>query len=248
MKLVVFDLDQTLVDLIPFHDQAFDELFKRFFGKRARLTEIDFAGKGLVDNFVELAKLKGIAEDRVRPQTGTLVKAYEAIFSALAPGDASRYLLPGAVALLEELSRSDNLSVLYTGSSRGVVEAVFRATGLGKYFKLAFFATEAPTRADMVRLAIERAKELTGKGFKGKDVVVIGDSVRDIETGKQFGALTIAVATGFHTIEELAKRHPDSLFLDLSDYRAVLKAIEGTVPMGRPDAEAGTGLAKGETH
>jgi phosphoserine phosphatase len=55
LKLIIFDLDQTLVDSISVHDKATNELFKRRFGVDARLREIDFAGKSLKENSFELA-------------------------------------------------------------------------------------------------------------------------------------------------------------------------------------------------
>jgi len=55
--------------------------------------------------------------------------------------------------------------------------------------------------------------------------VIIGDSLRDIDCGKQLQALTIAVATGFNSEEELSKRKPDYLFKSLKEYRKVLEAI-----------------------
>jgi beta-phosphoglucomutase-like phosphatase (HAD superfamily) len=57
MKLIIFDLDQTLVDFISVHDEITKRLFKGFFNIDAKLTEIDFAGKNLNDNFRELARL-----------------------------------------------------------------------------------------------------------------------------------------------------------------------------------------------
>ncbi|MDP2931779.1 MAG: HAD hydrolase-like protein [Chloroflexota bacterium] len=54
---------------------------------------------------------------------------------------------------------------------------------------------------------------------------MIGDSVRDIECGRQFNALTIAVATGIYSADQLAKAHPDYLFKSLKDYKKVLRAI-----------------------
>jgi phosphoglycolate phosphatase-like HAD superfamily hydrolase len=99
-------------------------------------------------------------------------------------------------------------------------------TGLGKYFKFCLYGTEVKTRADMVRLAISKATEMTGHDFKNKEIVVIGDSVRDIECGKLFNALTIAVATGFHTRAQLLAAKPDYLFTDLRDYKKILAAIE----------------------
>ena len=77
----------------------------------------------------------------------------------------------------------------------------------------------------MVKLAIQKAEKLAGREFKNKNIVVIGDSLRDIECGKLFSAVTIAVATGFHSKAELSKAEPDYLFKDLKHYQKVLKVI-----------------------
>jgi phosphoglycolate phosphatase len=225
MKLIIFDLDQTLVDFIAVHDRATQELFKRYFGVEVRLMDIDFAGKSLVDNFVELAILKGIAGDTIRNQSRELLDSYEQIFGKLIPEDTDSFILPGVKNLLDELSRSDNLIILYTGDSPGIVSRVFQVTGLGKYFLFSVYGTEAESRTGMIQLAINRAKKITGKEFQGKEIVIIGDSVRDIDSGKAFQALTIAVATGFHTPEELMKHQPDFLFPSLKDYLQVIEAI-----------------------
>lgn len=225
MKLIIFDLDQTLVDFIPVHDEVANRLFNRFFGVGARLSDIDFAGRSLKDNMAELARRKHVPEVKFQKNIDKLLATYDQVFAECIPRDASKYILPGAIRLLEELSRTDNLLVLYTGDSPGIVTAVFNATGLGRYFKFAVYGTEFPTRADMVRHAIERAEKLTGREFKNKDIVIIGDSVRDVECGKLFNAITIAVATGFHSREKLSSSHPDYLFNDLIDFRRVLVAI-----------------------
>jgi phosphoglycolate phosphatase len=227
MKLIIFDLDQTLVDFISVHDEALRKLFRKFFGVDARFTEIDFAGKSFNESFHELARLKNIPEDVFQKKSHQLLESYETTFGASFPRDAAKYILPGAKELLRELAKTEHLVVLYTGDSPGVVARVLNATGLGKYFKFCFYGTEVKVRADMVRLAIEKAQKLTGQKFKGKHVVIIGDSSRDIECGKRFDALTIAVATGFHSQKELSKAGPDYLFKDLGDYRKVLEAIVG---------------------
>lgn len=225
MKLVIFDLDQTLVDFISVHDEATRELFQRFFGVEARLTEIDFAGKSLIDIFLELARLKGVPEGRVGEIGPELLEEYERIFGLKLPRDSSKNVLPGVRQLLEALSKTDNFVVLYTGDSAGIVERVFDATGLGKYFRFCVYGTEAETRVGMVRLTVKKAENITGKNFRDKDIVIIGDSIRDVESGKQVNATTIAVATGFHSKEQLSAIGPDYLFRDLKNYRKVLQAI-----------------------
>jgi phosphoglycolate phosphatase len=227
MKLVIFDLDQTLVDLISVHDAAVQELFRSCFGVDASLHEIDFAGKSLTENFLELARLKGITETEVAKKSKTLLHNYEKIFEAKVPSNASTYILPGVIPLLEELSKTSNLVVLYTGDSPGVTQRILQVTGLNKYFKFSVYGTEAKSRVELAKVAITKAEKLTSHRFRGKDVVIIGDSVRDVECGRQLNALTIAVATGFHSTKELLSRNPDYLFRNLEEYLKVLQIIEG---------------------
>jgi phosphoglycolate phosphatase-like HAD superfamily hydrolase len=173
----------------------------------------------------ELARLKGIVRSKFTEKSKSLLESYEKIFHAKIPPAASNHILPGVKPLLEELSKTGNFVVLYTGDSPGVTQRVLEVTGLGKYFKFSVYGTEANSRVDMARLAIKKADQLTGARFEGKDIVIVGDSIRDIECGKKLNALTIAVATGFHSEEELTSRKPDYLFKNLKDYRKVLKTI-----------------------
>jgi len=226
MKLVIFDLDQTLVDLISVHDAAIRELFKSYFGVDASLREIDFAGKSLTENMAELAKLKGIAHSEFTEKSKFLLESYDKIFQARIPPGASNYILPGVNPLLEELSKTHNLVVLYTGDSPDVTQRILQVTGLDKYFRFSVYGTEASSRTELARMAIKKAEQLTGAKFKGKDVVIIGDSIRDVECGKRLNALTIAVATGFHSEKELLSKKPDYLFENLENYWKVLKIIE----------------------
>lgn len=227
MKLIIFDLDQTLVDLISVHDATVQALFKSYFGVDASLREIDFAGRSLTENLDELARLKCIAHDEFEEKSKSLLESYEKIFKAKTPPTASKYILPGVKPLLEELSKTDNLIVLYTGDSPGVTQRILEATDLGKYFKISVYGTEANSRVELARMAIKKAEELTGRRFEGKDVVIVGDSIRDVECAKQLNALAIAVATGFHSEAELLSKKPDYLLKSLEDYQKVLEIIGG---------------------
>ncbi len=140
MKLIIFDLDQTLVDFLSVHDEVTRRLFKKFFNVDARLTEIDFTGKSLTENFSELARLKDIPEDVLQRRSNQLLESYETTFGESLPRDAAKYILPGVRELLSELSKTDHIVALYTGDSSKIVNQVFRATGLGRYFKFCFYA------------------------------------------------------------------------------------------------------------
>ena len=79
----------------------------------------------------------------------------------------------------------------------------------------------------MVKQAIEWAEKDAGRQFRGKNIVIVGDSLRDIECGRLFGAMTIAVTTGYHSDIVLRDAKPDFLFADLADTEKVLNAIFG---------------------
>ena len=225
MKLVIFDLDQTLVDSIKFHDEATSKIFHRVFGLEAGLSEIDLSGKSLNQNFVQLARLKGIPDNIVQEKLPELLLSYDRAFVEVLPADATDYILPGVSILLEKLTKTDSQIILYTGDSPTVTQALLRTTKLAKYFKYSFYGTEVARREDMIQQAIDKAAELTGKIFQDKSVVIIGDSLRDIECGKEFNALIIAVATGFHSLTQLKALQPDYLFRDLKDTDKIVRAI-----------------------
>jgi phosphoglycolate phosphatase-like HAD superfamily hydrolase len=225
MKLIVFDMDQTLVEVIDVHDEAIRRVFQGFFNIEARLTEIDYAGRSLNESFRVLADLKGLPGNEVLERLPQMLEAYDRAFVASLPGDATGFILPGVSPLLEALSNSSHPLALYTGDSPAVMRRVMEATGLGRYFHRRYCGTDFATRADMVKQAAADAGREAGREFSGKDIVIIGDSVRDVEAGRPFGALVIAVATGKHTREQLQAAGPDYLFDTLADWRAVMKAI-----------------------
>jgi phosphoglycolate phosphatase len=226
VKLIVFDLDQTLVDLVGLHNEVTHRLLDRFFGIEAWLTEIEHAGRSQRDGLRNLAELKGVPRDVFEARADRILDEFGIEFAARLPTDASLSILPGVVELLSLLSRTDHVLVLYTGDAPGVVEAVMRATGLGRYFTLRFSGTEVKERRDMITLAIRSATTATGCEFKDKDIVIIGDSIRDVECGRAFGALTIGVTTGDYTAAELTRAGADCVFPGLEPAQALLEAID----------------------
>lgn len=230
MKLIIFDLDQTLVDFLSVHDQATMELFQKFFHTDASIKEIDYAGNSLIENFTRLAALKGIAADKIKNRAHELLGYYEEVFGKLLTQQSDKGILPGAKTLLNKLSKTDNFIVLYTGDSEGIVKHVFRVTGLGKFFRFAIYGNDAETRHGLIKLAIEKAQRVTSREFRGRDVIVIGDSIRDIDAGKKLNTMTISVATGFHSVAELKKHHPDYIFKSLKDYAQIINLVAPANP------------------
>lgn len=57
--------------------------------------------------------------------------------------------------------------------------------------------------------------------------MVIGDTPKDIECAKHNNFISVAVATGRYSVEELAKHQPDFVLTDLSDHDNVYNILMG---------------------
>ncbi len=55
--------------------------------------------------------------------------------------------------------------------------------------------------------------------------MVIGDTPRDVACAKPYGAMSIAVATGFHTEKELRAAGADVVLSDLTDTKGFLNLV-----------------------
>jgi len=225
MKLIIFDIDQTLIDLIEYHRAATKKVFKELWNVMAKLDEVDFVGKTLHKNVVAIAQLHGISKEEVDSKLEQAGEIYNNYFLQELP-DASKDILPGVKELLEKLNDKDHFLAVVTGNNHDVAEVILNKSGLRDYFHFLITGDMNDNRAELVHKAILAAEQVENKKFDG--VVVIGDSIGDVRSGKPYKATTIAVCTGFHSREKLEQEEPSYCFDDLSDVTKVLEAINGS--------------------
>jgi len=216
MKLVIFDLDDTLVNLFKVHDKAYHKTMEEIFGLTACYKKLDYTGKRIPDLIKEYAMKEGVTPQVIAMNLEEAERVYELNF-AMALRDPKKHILPGVQKLLEALSKKHKLA-LVTGDLQSITELVLKETGLAKYFPVIVTADDAPTRAEIVRKAIKKAG-------RADEVWVIGDSTRDIDAGKANKAKTIAVLTGEHDKKTLAAKKPEYIFKDLTPTREIMEAI-----------------------
>jgi phosphoglycolate phosphatase-like HAD superfamily hydrolase len=223
-KLILFDVDQTLVDALAHHEAAYEIMFKEIFSTNVKLSDISFAGKTVPNIIREMAKLKGIPDDVVEQKLNEAIKRLEEIFRESVDKGKLR-VLPGVKELLRELKRRGHLLGILTGNPEGMTQSMLEKGGLRDYFDLFVYGPEGKDRVELVKIAMDEARRKFGCEFSGKNIVVVGDSIHDIDSGKPHGALTIAVATGFYSRKELLKHKPDYLFEDLTDTK-ILEVLQ----------------------
>src|SRR5262249_26776308 len=114
-------------------------------------------------------------------------------------------LMPGVAELLDALEgRTDVVLGLVTGNLAAGAAAKLLAGGIDpRRFRVGAYGSDHELRVELPAVAQRRAREELGVSAEGADVVVIGDTPADVECGRAIGALTIGVATGYYSVDEL---------------------------------------------
>jgi phosphoglycolate phosphatase-like HAD superfamily hydrolase len=76
-----------------------------------------------------------------------------------------------------------------------------------------------------VKIAVKRAEAL-GIAMLNGQIVLIGDTPRDVSAGQETGVRTVAVATGHYSEDELARAGADGVLGSLNPIEPFLSLLE----------------------
>ena len=110
---------------------------------------------------------------------------------------------------------------LVSGNVSGIGWKKMELAGVRPYFSVGAFAEDASTRSELARIAALRAAE-TGLVNEDCHITLIGDHENDIQAAKANAFRSVAVATGFSPISDLALLHPDVLVTNLTELNPAL--------------------------
>lgn len=217
MKLLLFDIDGTILRTNGAGTRAVNRAFEKMLGHSDAMAGVDAAGKTdpLILREMFMNKL---SRDFTESEALEIFREYVSFLAEeVAAGEVE--IMPGIPLLLENLSlRDDMLLGVATGNIEEGAWIKLRRAGLDTHFTFGGFGSDSENREALVRAAIQRAgsHERGAGGFER--VFVIGDTPFDIIHGRAAGAVTVAVATGRYKSDELKEHGPDHLFDDLTDY------------------------------
>lgn len=224
-RLILFDIDGTLITSGGAGEKALKEAMRTRFGKTEDFSGIVLAGatdRGIAMNLLEKNHLPASDENVAALMDAYLHHLSEEI------GRHAGSVLPGIVPLLEALQRRENVVLgLLTGNLVRGAEIKLRHFGVWDFFEFGAFADDHHDRNELGHFARARAMETTGSEFPPERIFVVGDTPRDIECGRAIGARTVAIATGQYTVEELQAFHPDFLFATFLDTPEIVAVLAG---------------------
>ena len=219
VRLVLFDIDGTLIRSGGAGVQAFGRAFANVFGIDNATHGVSFAGRtdsGLVR---ELFVRHGIAH--TPENAAAFYERYLFLLHELLQ-HAAGHTLPGThelIAGFRQLPQPPTLGLL-TGNVRLGAEIKLRHYGLWEPFITGAFGDDHECRNELAAIAQRRGSELLATSLRGEEILVIGDTPRDIECARAIRARCLAVATGGPAFHELEAHRPTRTVRDLTEVSA----------------------------
>jgi phosphoglycolate phosphatase-like HAD superfamily hydrolase len=215
-RLILFDIDGTLIRTSGAGVRAFAEVFRSEFKAVDGFEQLKFAGRtdvSLVREFFSMHKVAPTAEN------------FERFFGRYAfwldhiLRESKCEICAGVRDFIHHAKTLPEppLIGLLTGNIRLGAEIKLRHVGLWDEFETGAFADDHEERDKIAAVARDRASRLLSHELTGKDVLVIGDTPLDIRCARAIGAQVLAVATGGCTLEELCAHKPDWAVKDLRE-------------------------------
>jgi HAD superfamily hydrolase (TIGR01509 family) len=203
IKLVLWDLDGTLINNTPAIFDGFKMLFATY-RPEYKYTEEDL--KTVLGPPLEQSMKRFFKQD-----PATLIKQYRA---HQAPPDLAPRPFPGIIEVIKELKSRKIKNVILSNKSHAVIEKNLKDTGLDNLFESVIGAEDCPRPKPSCSGVLKALKKYKVWPF---NALMIGDNVIDIDAGKAL-YLRTAVVSYSAKLEECQQRQPDYLISDVKEF------------------------------
>jgi phosphoglycolate phosphatase-like HAD superfamily hydrolase len=225
MRLVLFDIDGTLITDRGAARESFRDALAEVYGYDGDLARYDFSGRTDPQIARMVLRDAGWQDADIDARLLRLWQIYLDGLASRAKPDRVQ-TLPGMRALVEALhERDDVVLALLTGNIEPGARLKLGGAALNDFFPFGAFGSDSADRNALPPIAVERASRHHAHPFRGREVVILGDSIYDVRCGVPYDATTIAIASGKTPAETLRAENPRHFFESAEDLGAMLSAI-----------------------
>jgi phosphoglycolate phosphatase len=222
-RLLLFDIDHTLLYSGGAGGHAMNLAFGEMFGISDGFAKVEFSGRtdlSILGNGLAAHHIQGGVEEHLEE----FCRRYYALLPP-ALEDRHGHLMPGFPQLLEALANTPGVRLgLGTGNFKQGGYLKLEHYGIAHYFEGGGFGEESLERGDVIAAAIDRLAD----GASRHDILVIGDTPLDVKAARDNGVVGVGVATGNYTSEQLRESGAQVVFENFSDWEAATAMLAAT--------------------
>jgi phosphoglycolate phosphatase len=226
VRLILFDIDGTLLRDGVAAKIAFARALRETYQTTGPIEGFRFAGMTDPECVSEIMRSAGIDEAVIQQSRHECLRRYVENLSAEIQLHHDAVLFPGVRELLDRLHKLESVLMgLLTGNVSRGAELKLRRWNLEPYFRFGAFGDDHENRAELARIALEKARTLSGHTFGGSETTVIGDTPKDVACARAIGARAVVVATGSVSRDALLACEPDAVLDSFEDHDAAFRAL-----------------------
>ena len=214
-KVILFDIDGTLVDCGGAGRRAMEAAFGRLHGRDDALRHLVFGG--MTDPAIVREGLRVIGAPAEKHQVDAVLTLYlDILVEELPKTDRFRVIELAVEFAVRARTLGHHVGIGTGNLERGAAIKLGHA-GIAAHFTFGGYSSDAEDRSELLARGAERGRALAGGDA---EVVVIGDTPRDVAAAHAIRASCIAVATGRFSVADLEAAGAKTAVPNLADARA----------------------------
>lgn len=223
-KLVLFDVDGTLVLSGVVHRNSFNAALSELFGIQQAMDWTPYFGRTDPYILADILKRFNIPQDIINTKIESTLQ-WMGDYYAKHTTEEQGKILPGVPELLETLNQNNCLCGLTTGNVERIASLKLGHYDLAKYFALGGFGTDHVERSKMMHIAIQKAEKLYGFKYNGHNVLYVGDTIHDVRAAREAQLPVVIVYNERNRKDDFQTHKPDLLLESMKMQREFLEKL-----------------------
>ncbi len=227
-RVILFDIDGTLVSSSSIEDgerRRYSNAICELVGKEINIIPARFAGMVDPEICMILLSEAGLSKAEAELLLPEMYSRMSEIYHRL---NKRVTLNRGVRELLAILARSEGLRIgVLTGNLKAIAEEKLALCSIRPYFSEGFYSDRYFDRmllvADAVGTVVSKYQLKSSE-----DVVIIGDTPKDIVAANNAHATALGVASGVYSAADLVKAKPNFIFQNLEPTEKLLASLGWT--------------------